>query len=519
MPGTRVDVLGFINDWVMDPDSSESLLWLHGLAGAGKSAIASSVCHQLKERADGRQCLGASFFCKHDDKHLRDPALILPRIVTDLSTAYPTFGKAVAAALSKTPTLNTDAMMLQFKGLIKEPLTSLAESGQGPLVVVVDALDECGTAEDRRRLISILREMSGLAQWLKIVVTSRRDPDIRNAFSEPGNAFYQMDLNDWDNSDDILAFVRKRMKDIAISKGLPATWPGENKIRDLAQRGTPLFIWVDVAATFIQSGKKPNSRLDRVLEANSSGGEYAQLDVLYTAAIEDSFGSEEDNAEVFRDVVGMIVAVSTHRPLPRSALMALMTSDLVEDSTFNDTIDGLGSVLYEDLNNDSAIRLCHPSFMDFLTNPGRRCPTRFHIDLAQQNTRLAMRCLRTMIDGPRGLKFNICDLKSSHRLNQDIVDLSEKVKSAISDALRYSCLHWATHLGNALREGRSRAVLYELLISFFSGPRPLHWLEALSLLGDLKAAIAGLPLVVAWIQVSFYILGYRNASADNETYY
>jgi hypothetical protein len=52
-------------------------------------------------------------------------------------------------------------------------------------VIVIDALDEVGSG-DRRRLIMILHEMSMLAPWLKIVLTSRLDPDICRVFDQPG---------------------------------------------------------------------------------------------------------------------------------------------------------------------------------------------------------------------------------------------------------------------------------------------------------------------------------------------
>jgi hypothetical protein len=503
MEGTRLDILKYINDWAMDLHS-EPLLWLHGLAGSGKSAIASSVCQQLDERGDGQQFLGASFFCKRDDKNLRDPALILPRITTELANAFPVFGKAVAAALSKNPNLGTNTMIRQFQGLIKNPLLQLCcTRPAAPLVIVIDALDESGTAGERRHLISILREMSGLVPWLKIVVTSRPDKDIRNSFAQPGHKFRQVDLNKWNSSDDIHAYVKKRMGDVAANKGLAPNWPGDDKMQRLAQRGTPLFVWVDVAATFIEAGMKPNERLDRVLASDFCGGEYMQLDALYTAAIEASFGSEGDNAEVFRDVVGIIVVASAYTPLPRPALEALMRVP-AGHSVIKDTIDGLGSVLYEDLNNDSAIRLCHPSFMDFLTNPARCCPVRFRIDFLLQNARLASMCLNALIDG---LKFNICDLESSHHFNADLTYLADRVKRAIPDALCYSSLHWTTHLAYVSREGQERANVYDLLKAFFSSARPLYWLEVLSLLGEVKAAIAGLPLVVDWIQVRLFLFG------------
>jgi Cdc6-like AAA superfamily ATPase len=190
MDGTRVEILKEITDWAIDNTAHGHFLWLHGLAGSGKSSIAASVCYQLNKRADGRQYLGASFFCKRDDKYLRHPTLVLPKIAADLSNSFPQFAKIIAAALSDDPNLaTTEAMTRQFADLFKGPLVKLSKSNRDPFVIVVDALDEMGTDDDRRRLITILYEMSELTPWLKIILTSRPDPDIRRFFDRRAQKF------------------------------------------------------------------------------------------------------------------------------------------------------------------------------------------------------------------------------------------------------------------------------------------------------------------------------------------
>ena len=40
LPGTRTDLLKSITEWVTDPTSKHNVLWLHGVAGCGKSTLA-----------------------------------------------------------------------------------------------------------------------------------------------------------------------------------------------------------------------------------------------------------------------------------------------------------------------------------------------------------------------------------------------------------------------------------------------------------------------------------------------
>ena len=87
------------------------------------------------------------------DENLPDPTRIIPTIVSRLTTLHRLFAKAVAIALQKDPGLRESAIELQFNGLIKGPLLLVAGSSvTGPLVVI-NALDECGTESTRRQVL------------------------------------------------------------------------------------------------------------------------------------------------------------------------------------------------------------------------------------------------------------------------------------------------------------------------------------------------------------------------------
>jgi hypothetical protein len=61
-----------------------------------------------------------------------------------------------------------------------------------PIVLLLDALDECGSAEDRRVLRDILAtESIQLPSFVRIIVTSRAEHDIRAAFIDRPHIFVQ----------------------------------------------------------------------------------------------------------------------------------------------------------------------------------------------------------------------------------------------------------------------------------------------------------------------------------------
>ncbi|KAJ7833331.1 hypothetical protein B0H14DRAFT_2178507, partial [Mycena olivaceomarginata] len=72
LEGTRVDLLADLRAWSRNPDSPR-IFWLDGMAGTGKSAIARSFCHMLR---DDKQ-LGGSFFCLRGDANRGNPTRIL----------------------------------------------------------------------------------------------------------------------------------------------------------------------------------------------------------------------------------------------------------------------------------------------------------------------------------------------------------------------------------------------------------------------------------------------------------
>lgn len=282
------------------------------------------------------------------------------------------------------------------------------------------------------------------------------------------------------------------MAGIAASK-CRAKWP-DSTIRQLAQRADGLFIWAETACKFIEKkGTNTETRLTQILSGTQSAEGSKPLDALYTTAITLGMGDlDEEGLDNVRRCIGVIIATASRTPLSVSNLELLMRSSQIPPGVFGEVVNGLGSVLYEDDSQGGAVRVCHPSFADFIVNQARS--NKFYVDLGDQNATLAECCLRTMIEG---LRFNICDLKTSHILNRDVVDLEVRAGTAIGQALKYSCLHWCSHLIQA-----PKVSLKDPLGTFLYGTALLYWIEALSLLARLEVSLSSLLSLVTWTSVS-----------------
>ncbi|KIK66546.1 hypothetical protein GYMLUDRAFT_193096, partial [Collybiopsis luxurians FD-317 M1] len=140
-PGTRVQVLEEIKAWAMSSDpNSPSAYWISGMAGTGKSTIAMSTCKILRSQ----NILAGSFFCSRQIAECRDYRRIIPTLCYQLAKVSYTFATALVAILNKDFDIVHKEPSEQIKHLLIKPWEDVRIFfNPGPLIFVIDALDEC----------------------------------------------------------------------------------------------------------------------------------------------------------------------------------------------------------------------------------------------------------------------------------------------------------------------------------------------------------------------------------------
>ncbi|KAG9089542.1 hypothetical protein FS749_001246, partial [Ceratobasidium sp. UAMH 11750] len=479
--GTRVKIIDELVSWARESDVGPRLAWVHGLAGLGKSSVATSVCRRL----DDQHVLGCSFFCKRDNLELRDPRRVLTTIIYGLGLRWGAYRDAVVSVIREDPEISSKHLQPIYDSLVAKPLQRISaeKRPRGTLIVVVDALDECGDVTTRRQLLACLRGLSELAPWLRLVATSRPDRDIQEFFrpTEP-NWYTEFNILNYDALTDIRVFLQARLADTPDKDD----WPTD-VVEKLSLHSNGLFIWAQTASRFILDGFDTIKRLGQVLDGIQVGDSSAQLDILYTTAVKTSaLDGADDNLEYTLKCLGIVVATATRTPLSISSL-ALLLQGHIHPSVLRRVLESLSSVIYVDRKQEEAVRISHPSFMDFITNRSRS--NNLCVDLDEQNTILSLCCLNTM---GNSLRFNICGLETSDLLNSYVPNLEARVQDAIRPHLQYSCLYWSSHVAEA-----NLAVLEKPLRSFLFGRGLVYWLEVLSLLGIFSVAPACLLRFIA----------------------
>jgi hypothetical protein len=489
LPNTRTTVIAEIIEWIYSISESDSaqVCWVYGPAGAGKSSIA----HTIAEYCKDKKLLG-SMFCFSTSVQSRKLDLLFPTISRDLANFDPTWKRSLANAIQDNDALRTTASLeWQFKALLLDLATGLKECVVGPIVIVIDALDECGDGAERMELLGFIARLQELPSFFHFVVTSRSDKDMADRLKQLNNVFSKdiAAIATADTNADIQIMLETKLrahitKDKRWIKGSMA-----EKLVDAAEQS---FQWASTAYKFIQGDNEYQAfdwyeRFQAVVPgdmSNLSGPTYQHLNKLYNTILEQFFPSDQP-LERFKLIIGHVLAVE--KPVSLVTLQGLCTKEYKPELVVT-ILRLLGSLLYGVFEENTPIYPLHSSFREFLT---AKHSGKYSIDLTTCNNNLAYAALHIMNDS---LRFNICHLETSYCLNKDYPSLDQKIQDYITPGLAYSVQYWATHLEkvefslNLLTQ--VEAILKE---------KALFWLETLSLLCIVNVAAPSLAVVNRWI--------------------
>ncbi|TFK74127.1 hypothetical protein BDN72DRAFT_813343 [Pluteus cervinus] len=479
LPNTRILALEKLSTWAQGSPGTDQMFWLYGLAGTGKTTIAASFVQWLQSH----KMLGAFFTCRRGHKALSSPLQLLQTICYGLSHVHKPYGRLVAQAISDDPYFGSGTATISsfFQQFFEGPLSTLGSILDNQvLVIVIDALDECGDVKERKELLQCLTKLMGLYSGLKVLVTSRANEEIQKALSGCSKSYQILSS---DSNGDIETFFRFKCSDFEFN---------DTEIESLVKAAAGLFIWAETAFNYLNDMFDRENGLKAVLRKEpTSASPHAHLYQLYNTILCDSIPDKPENHVIFQRVLGAILLAV--KPLTLDALVKMVQQPNISRKSIEGIVKQLHAVLqYSDHHK---ITVIHLSFSEYLLE--HQCLERFRIDTTKQHFNLVDHCVQIL---SMQLKFNICGFESSYIMNSEVEHLQARINSSISMELQYASVYWVYHYIEC--DDLERGKLDEKLYILFQGWKALYWMEVVGLSDQIFSILKGLSTAEFKIQVN-----------------
>jgi len=412
LKGTRVDLLDHIHG-LLDNGEKSRIIWLHGTAGVGKSAVAFTVAERMKalkvsEKTTTEKRLAGSFFFSRKHTKRCTAGYFFATLVCQLANNFPSVREDVNRAIRDNPALLDPDKSLrdQMEALFLQPLLKLRFRLRDcpPSVFVVDALDECTSNTEVADLISLLGQALSNPEIpvIHILLTSRSEAHIHGAIQEEGvrplvweipvktsgegvAKIISLDGADVDN--DICIFLEQSFGDL---RGRDSNFPQPTKdeLTRLANRAGRRFIVASTMVKFIDDGyNDPRDRLQLMLELTSELLPGTEVYKLYDSILSTC-------ADPKRAYLQLSVVAALADPLPISQISELLGPGEGRDVEI--ALVQLRSVMDIPTDSNLPVNIYHSSIRDYVSDPSNcGIPEVQHI--TSPHSLLARSCLRLMI--------------------------------------------------------------------------------------------------------------------------
>jgi hypothetical protein len=406
-PNTRSAILKDIISWFQDGDTSETqALWLHGPAGAGKTAIA----HSIAETSQAEGQLAAGFFFSRTATDRNHDKCLIATIAYQITQSIPEARLFIEKAATGDPLIFKKSLSSQIRHLIVHPLKHVLagpHTSSFPMLIVIDGLDECSPVESQSTILTVIHTAFSQNSFpFRVLISSRAEPSIRDVFdSELADSTHQISLdNMYEPDQDIALYLRSKFSEILRKhrrnrgmSSLTLPWPSEEAIQTLVKKASGQFIYAATVIRYVDvRHQRPDERLNIVFGLSGSQNDktppnpFTELDELY----QQIFRSVED-ISFASHLLGALLILKT--PLPIDSFESLLE---IQPGDAELALCNLHSVVRipNDIDSDdhsgssNHIGLYHASLGDFLFDSQRAGA--YHIRMESAHATLAESCLR-----------------------------------------------------------------------------------------------------------------------------
>ncbi|KAG1901082.1 fungal-specific transcription factor domain-containing protein [Suillus fuscotomentosus] len=343
-----------------------TMSWLHGPAGTGKSVIAYTLASRFRQK----NRLAGSFFFSRRHANGKNARSLVFALAYQLGLSQPQAKEKIIKTLDSDPGIISPSRDLheQFARLLIEPLEAI-DWRSPSRVFVIDAIDQC--QDQVPQLISLLtRLLSHMVDvGLHIFFTSR---DYMKGVLIKRHLFPMISdiaLDLTGITRDVRSFLCQSFDKIYKRHRLQCRkpWPPEEVLGRLVDRVGPHFITGSIIVKFVESlDHDPTERMDFIdhISFNPLSSSESSMDDFYKFII--STADDPGQAYLYLTIVANLAGM-----LSCSQLDDLLNRGPNPKFDMRSALSQLSPLVCTSDGHDGAVQICHESLCDFLSDPLR----------------------------------------------------------------------------------------------------------------------------------------------------
>ncbi|KAF5491863.1 Ankyrin repeat and KH domain-containing protein 1 [Colletotrichum siamense] len=243
------------NTWL---EQDNSLLWLYGFAGCGKSILCSTVIQHILQRQISGQDIGvAFFFFAFDDTGKQNASALLRALILQLSGQQSNISPSSHLSCLYDSCHNS----VPRNQALLDCLHRLSRSFKHTYIVI-DALDESPRNEHRQDVLDVLTTMRGWVEpMIHLLATSRDEVDIRDTLNPSRDE--SVAVRNEASDKDIALYITQSLR----NKPQLRKWKGfHGRIETtLTTQADGVFRWVECQLREIAVCPRTEEHLDKLL--------------------------------------------------------------------------------------------------------------------------------------------------------------------------------------------------------------------------------------------------------------
>ncbi|KAF3931509.1 Ankyrin-1 [Dactylella cylindrospora] len=227
-----------------------SMLWISGLPGCGKSILSSHISDQLSKNIESATIV-CKFFCNAQVKERQDPIVMFRSIIYQIVVCR----RRLLKLVRKARTLQGPQLWQQLSGLWELLSDILKSEQQRPIIIIIDALDEC---EQSTQLMLVNRITSFISQspesLCKFIITTRPSTPASLEIPPNDDLFFQLNLEHHPEliGEDVTRVIKHKLDALVRRKICPES------LRDrletvLNSRAENTFMWVSLVLLSLET--------------------------------------------------------------------------------------------------------------------------------------------------------------------------------------------------------------------------------------------------------------------------